>query len=142
MVVMLGDNIIGGSIVAPARKFEQQASGAKVLLTEVDNPQAYGVVELDGDRIVQFVEKPSDPPSNLAVTGIYLFDARAFDLIRSLERSERGELEVTDLNNAYRELGEMTYDILDGYWADCGESIDHYLRACNLVAQRGANRLD
>ncbi len=142
MVVMLGDNIIGGSIVAPVRKFEQQASGAKVLLSEVDNPQAYGVVELDGDRIVRFVEKPSDPPSNLAVTGIYLFDGRAFDLIRSLDRSERGELEVTDLNNAYRERGEMTYDILDGYWADCGESIDHYLQACNLVAQRGANRLD
>ena len=142
MVVMLGDNIIGGSIRAPAEDFRRQREGAKVLLAKVDNPQAYGVAELDGDRLVRFIEKPERPPSNLVVTGIYFYDGQAFDLIRSLERSTRGELEVTDLNNRYLELGQITYDIVDGYWADCGESIDHYLRACNLVAERGANRMD
>ena len=141
MVVILGDNIIGGNIVEPARRFEAQPRGAKVLLKEVENPSAYGVAELDGSRIARFVEKPTDPPSNLAVTGIYFYDAQAFSLIEQLDRSDRGELEVTDLNNAYLERGQMTHDVLDGYWADCGESIDHYLQACNLVAQHGANRL-
>lgn len=139
MVVILGDNIIGGNIIESARRFEAQARGAKVLLTEVGNPSAYGVAEFDGDKIVGFVEKPSKPPSNQAVTGIYFYDPSAFSMIDQLERSERGELEITDLNNAYLARGEMTYDILDGYWADCGESIDHYLDACNLVAKHGAN---
>ncbi len=142
MVVILGDNIIGGNILEPARKFMRQPRGAKVLLTEVENPQAYGVAEFDGARLVRFVEKPPEPASNLAVTGIYFYDEHVFELIEGLERSARGELEVTDLNNRYLERGEMTYDVMDGYWADCGESIDHYLRACNLVAERGANRLD
>ncbi len=142
MVVMLGDNIIGGNILAPAEDFRRQGTGAKVLLAKVDNPQAYGVAELDGDRLVRFIEKPERPPSNLAVTGIYFYDGQAFDLIRGLERSTRGELEVTDLNNRYLEMGQISYDIVDGYWADCGESIDHYLRACNLVAEHGANRMD
>lgn len=141
MVVILGDNIIGGNIIEPARRFETQERGAKVLLTQVDNPSAYGVATFDGDQIVGFVEKPSIPPSNQAVTGIYFYDASAFSMIDQLERSERGELEITDLNNAYLARGEMTYDILDGYWADCGESIDHYLAACNLVAKHGANRV-
>ncbi len=142
MLVILGDNIIGGNIIEAARRFEAQPSGAKVLLTEVENPQSYGVAELDGDRIVQFIEKPENPPSNLAVTGIYFYDENAFDLVRQLDRSARGELEVTDLNNAYLARGEMTHDLLQGYWADCGESIDHYLQACNLVAEQGANRTD
>lgn len=141
MVVILGDNIVGGNIVEPARRFKAQPRGAKVLLKEVENPSAYGVAELDGDRVVRFVEKPENPPSNLAVTGIYFYDARAFSLIEQLERSDRGELEVTDLNNAYLDRGEMTHDVLEGYWADCGESIDHYLQACNLVAKHGANRI-
>lgn len=141
MIVILGDNVIGGNIVEPARRFEAQPRGAKVLLKEVENPAAYGVAELDGDRVVRFVEKPKNPPSNLAVTGIYFYDAHAFSLIEQLERSDRGELEVTDLNNAYLERGEMTHDVLEGYWADCGESIDDYLQACNLVAKHGANRI-
>ena len=140
MVVILGDNVIGGNIVEATRRFASQPRGAKVLLKEVENPRAYGVAELEGDRVVRFIEKPQDPPSNLAVTGIYFYDAQAFSLIEQLERSDRGELEVTDLNNAYLERGEMTHDVLEGYWADCGESIDHYLRACNLVAEHGANR--
>jgi len=142
MIVILGDNIIGGNIVEAARHFEAQPSGAKVLLTEVENPQAYGVAEMEGNRVLRFIEKPDCPPSNLAVTGIYFYDELAFHLVRDLDRSSRGELEVTDLNNAYLERGEMTHDLLDGYWADCGESIDHYLKACTLVAEQGANRLD
>jgi len=142
MVVILGDNVIGGNIVEATRRFESQPRGAKVLLKEVENPTAYGVAELEGDRVVRFVEKPQNPPSNLAVTGIYFYDSQAFSLIEQLERSDRGELEVTDLNNAYLERGEMTHDVLEGYWADCGESIDHYLQACNLVAKHGANRTD
>ena len=141
MVVILGDNIIGGNIIESARRFETQERGAKVLLTHVNNPSAYGVAKFEGDQIVGFVEKPSIPPSNQAVTGIYFYDASAFSMIDQLERSGRGELEITDLNNAYLARGEMTYDILDGYWADCGESIDHYLDACNLVATHGANRV-
>jgi len=140
MVVILGDNVIGGNIVEPARRFAAQSRGAKVLLKQVENPTAYGVAELKGDRVVRFVEKPENPPSDLAVTGIYFYDAHAFSLIEQLERSDRGELEVTDLNNAYLERGEMSHDVLEGYWADCGESIDHYLQACNLVATHGANR--
>ena len=140
MVVILGDNVIGGNIVEPARRFAAQSRGAKVLLKQVGNPTAYGVAELKGDRVVRFVEKPENPPSDLAVTGIYFYDAHAFSLIEQLERSDRGELEVTDLNNAYLERGEMSHDVLEGYWADCGESIDHYLQACNLVATHGANR--
>ncbi len=142
MVVILGDNVIGGNIVEATRRFESQPRGAKVLLKEVENPRAYGVAKLEGDRVVRFVEKPQNPPSNLAVTGIYFYDSQAFSLIEQLERSDRGELEVTDLNNAYLERGEMTHDVLEGYWADCGESIDHYLQACNLVAKHGANRTD
>ena len=142
IVVILGDNVIGRSIVDPTRKFMQQPRGAKVLLTEVANPQAYGVAEFDGNNLSRFIEKPQHPQSNLAVTGIYFYDQYVFELIDSLERSDRGELEVTDLNNRYLERGEMTYDILEGYWADCGESIDHYLRACNLVAEHGANKID
>ena len=142
MVVILGDNVIGGNIVEATRRFESQPRGAKVLLKEVENPRAYGVAELEGDRVVRFVEKPQNPPSNLAVTGIYFYDSQAFSLIEQLVRSDRGELEVTDLNNAYLERGEMTHDVLEGYWADCGESIDHYLQACNLVAKHGANRTD
>ena len=142
MVVILGDNVIGGNIVEATRRFKSQPRGAKVLLKEVENPRAYGVAELEGDRVVRFVEKPQNPPSNLAVTGIYFYDSQAFSLIEQLERSDRGELEVTDLNNAYLERGEMTHDVLEGYWADCGESIDHYLQACNLVAKHGANRTD
>ena len=107
MVVILGDNVIGGNIVEPARRFAAQSRGAKVLLKQVENPTAYGVAELKGDRVVRFVEKPENPPSDLAVTGIYFYDAHAFSLIEQLERSDRGELEVTDLNNG-----------LPGAWRD------------------------
>ena len=141
MVVILGDNILGGNIITPTRNFQKQDRGAKVLLTESDSPQAYGVAVVENGQVVRFVEKPSKPLSNLVVTGIYFYDEQVFELVRSLDRSSRGELEVTDLNNRYLEMGQMTCDRLEGYWADCGESIDHYLRACNLVAEQGANKV-
>ena len=142
MVVILGDNVIGGNIVEPARRFESQARGAKVLLKEVEEPQRLRRCGTRRRPRCALRGEAQNPPSNLAVTGIYFYDAQAFSLIEQLERSDRGELEVTDLNNAYLERGEMTHDVLDGYWADCGESIDHYLQACNLVAKHGANRID
>ena len=92
-------------------------------------------------RIVDIEEKPERPKSNLAVTGIYMYDARVFDIVRTLEPSKRGELEITDVNNAYIQAGEMTFEYLEGWWADAGESIDFWLRANNLVKRDGANRM-
>jgi glucose-1-phosphate thymidylyltransferase len=141
VIVMLGDNVIEGNICAAVRDFEQQGKGAKILLKEVDNPKEYGVAELNGNRIVRIEEKPAEPKSNLAVIGIYLYDSEVFDIIKTLKPSRRNELEITDVNNAYIERGTMTYDILQGWWGDSGESIDALLRVSNLVAQTGANKV-
>ncbi len=141
VIVMLGDNVIEGNICAAVRDFEKQGRGAKILLKEVDNPREYGVAELSGDRIVRIEEKPAEPKSNLAVIGIYMYDSEVFDIIKTLKPSRRGELEITDVNNAYIERGTMTYDILQGWWGDSGESIDALLRVSNLVAKTGANKV-
>jgi len=138
--LILGDNIVEYTIREHVRRFRHQGQGAKILLYPVENPQAYGVAEMDGDRVVRIVEKPANPPSNLAVIGIYFYDARVFDIIRTLKPSARNELEITDVNNAYIEKGEMTADKITGWWADAGENIDFYLRACNTVARSGANK--
>jgi glucose-1-phosphate thymidylyltransferase len=138
--LILGDNIVQYSIRPYADRFRAQGRGAKILLAEVENPQSYGVAEMQGDRVVRIIEKPTHPPSNLAVIGVYFYDAQVFDIIRTLKPSTRNELEITDVNNAYIARGQMTADRITGFWADCGENIDFYLRACNLVAQYGANR--
>ncbi len=138
MVVFLGDNIIEGSIREAVEEFQRQKSGAKILLKEVENPQSYGVPEIVGNRIVRIEEKPQHPKSPFAVIGIYMYDSKVFDIIRTLAPSARGELEITDVNNAYIEAGEMTYEILEGWWADAGESIEALLKANNLVAQKRA----
>ena len=109
------------------------------MLTEVPKPEAYGVVELEGDRIVGIEEKPDNPKSNLIATGFYFYDAGVFRYVKELKPSGRGELEITDVNNQYVREGRMTYTVLDGFWADGGESIDSYLQAINLVADHGAN---
>lgn len=141
VVVFLGDNIIEGSIREAVNGFQKQKSGAKILLKEVENPQSYGVPEIVGDRIVRIEEKPRHPQSPFAVIGIYMYDSRVFDIIRTLPSSARGELEITDVNNAYIESGEMTYEIMEGWWADAGESIEALLKANNLVApQRAVER--
>ncbi|MCC6449778.1 MAG: NTP transferase domain-containing protein [Candidatus Aureabacteria bacterium] len=141
LVVMLGDNIIEGNIVETVEEFSRQEKGAKILLKEVDSPQEYGVAEIRDGKIVAIVEKPAKPISNYAVIGIYLYDAAVFDIVRTLEPSGRGELEITDVNNAYIAAGTMTYDILDGWWADAGASIDRLLKVNALVYESGANKM-
>jgi len=120
MVVILGDNVFSDSIAPYVESFRKQGKGAKILIQEVPDPKRYGVPELDGDRIVSIEEKPQEPKSNYAVTGIYMFDARVFDIIRTLKPSARGELEITDVNNAYIAANELKYDILKGWWTDAG----------------------
>ena len=112
-----------------------------MLLKRVPDPQRYGVAEVSGSRIVSIVEKPAAPKSDLAVTGIYFYDADVFSIIRTLRPSGRGELEITDVNNAYIQRGTMTADVLKGWWTDAG-TFDSLLRASNLVAESGANRQD
>ena len=138
--LILGDNILEYTIKESCRRFRHQGQGAKILLSEVANPKAYGVAEMDGDRVVKIVEKPKEPKSNWAVIGIYFYDNNVFDIVRTLKPSARNELEITDVNNAYIERGEMTADKVSGIWADAGENIDFYLKACNMIAQNGANK--
>ena len=140
--VILGDNIIEGNIQKAAGTFNGQKSGAKVLLKEVDEPQRFGVVRMDSNgHIVEIIEKPQKPPSRLAVTGIYFYDATVFKICRTLKPSARGELEVTDVNSAYLQRGALTYEVLEGWWSDAG-TFDSLYRATRLVAEGGANRTD
>jgi len=136
--VMLGDNIIQGNILKAANEYRQQGQGAKILLKRVPDPQRFGVPKLDGNRVLQIEEKPSQPKSEYAVVGIYMYDANVFDIIRTLKPSGRGELEITDVNNAYIARGDMTWDELDGWWSDAG-TFESLLHASNLVAKTGAN---
>jgi glucose-1-phosphate thymidylyltransferase len=140
VVVMLADNVFEYSVGGLVARFRASPRGACVVLAEVENPSAYGVAVFDGERLVRIVEKPAEAPSHWVVTGLYLYDARVFDMVKSLVPSGRGELEITDINNRYLELGSMRHESVKGYWADCGESVDMLLRANNLVAKLGANK--
>jgi len=135
--VVLGDNIIEKNIIAAARAYE---NGAKILLKEVKDPQRFGVPVFERDRIVRVEEKPKEPKSPFAVTGIYFYDQQVFDFIRTLKPSARGELEITDVNNAYIAQSQMTWNILDGWWTDAG-TFESLMNAANLVTQTGANKL-
>jgi glucose-1-phosphate thymidylyltransferase len=137
VVVILGDNLFEDSLAEPIRRFRHQGEGAKILLKEVDDPERFGVAELDGDRVVRIIEKPKDPPSRYAVTGVYMYDARVFDIIKTLKPSGRGELEITDVNNRYIEWGALTYEVLDGWWTDAG-TIESLYRANTLVRRARA----
>ncbi|HTY63268.1 MAG TPA: sugar phosphate nucleotidyltransferase [Acidobacteriota bacterium] len=137
--VILGDNIVEGSIAPYVENFRQQKSGARILLKEVSDPQRFGVPMIDGDRIVRIDEKPAKPASNFAVTGIYMYDAKVFEIIKTLKPSGRGELEITDVNNSYIHRGDMQYDIMDGWWTDAG-TFESLLRASNLVCQNAAKK--
>lgn len=139
--VVLGDNIIQGSIGEAAERFRKQDVGAHILLKEVPDAERFGVAEIAGDKIVGIEEKPRRPKSNYAVTGIYMFDASVFSKIKTLVPSHRGELEITDVNNAYIREGTMTFSFLDGWWTDAG-TFDSLLRAANLVAQSAAKEKD
>lgn len=141
IAVILGDNIIEGDIRAAVQGFERQEEGARILLKEVPDPENYGVPILDGNRIVRIEEKPLKPATNYAVIGIYMYDPTVFEVIRTLKPSGRGELEITDVNNAYVEAGTMTYDVLEGWWADAGASVDSYMDANNVVRRSGANKI-
>jgi len=118
MTVILGDNIFEASLAKAAQSWN--GNGAKILIKEVQDPQRYGVAELDGDRIIGIEEKPKNPKSNYCVTGIYMYDGGVFDVIKTLKPSGRGELEITDVNNHYISQGIMGYDMLDGWWTDAG----------------------
>ncbi|NOT96608.1 MAG: NTP transferase domain-containing protein, partial [Nitrospira sp.] len=118
--VILGDNIIEGNIARAADAFLKQQRGAKILLKDVKDPQRFGVPILEGDRVVKIEEKPANPRSSYAVTGMYFYDAQVFDIIKTLKPSGRGELEITDVNNAYIADGTLTWDILEGWWTDAG----------------------
>jgi len=133
--VMLGDNIIESSIAGYIENFKKQGDGARILLKEVPDPQRFGVAEIRGTQIVRIEEKPEIPISNYAVTGIYMYDAEVFDFVKGLKPSRRGELEITDVNNAYINKGKMSYDILDGWWTDAG-TFESLLHASNLVSKK------
>ena len=139
--VMLGDNIIEGNILAAAKAFRQQQQGAKILLKDVKDPQRFGVPVLEGKRVVRIEEKPANPQSTYAVTGVYFYDATVFDIIKTLKPSGRGELEITDVNNAYIAAGTLTWDVLDGWWTDAG-TIESLHLANQLVSRTGANKLE
>ena len=139
--VILGDNIIEGNIARAAGAFRQQGRGAKILLKEVPDPERFGVPVIEGGRVVRIEEKPKKPASRYAVTGIYMYDATVFDFIRKLEPSDRGELEITDVNNMYIQRGELTHDVLDGWWTDAG-TFGSLLHASNLVRETGANKTE
>jgi glucose-1-phosphate thymidylyltransferase len=120
LCVLLGDNIFQDSLDAQVQSFEDKGRGARILLREVTDPQRFGVAEVVGDQVVGIEEKPACPRSNLAVTGIYFYDAQVFDIIRTIRPSGRGELEITDVNNAYIRAQQMTFGMLQGWWTDAG----------------------
>jgi len=137
--VVLGDNLIEKNIRKAAKSFQNQTEGAKILLKEVPDPQRFGVPELVGERVVRIEEKPKVPKSKYAVIGIYFYDPQVFEFIRTLKPSDRGELEITDVNNWYIERNVMTWDVMEGWWTDAG-TLDSLIRASNLVRQSGANQ--
>ena len=134
IIVILGDNILEKGIGKAVAKYRQQEKGAKVLLKEVDDPERFGVAEIRDGKLVGIEEKPKRPKSRAIVTGVYMYDSQVFDIIRTLTPSGRGELEITDVNNAYLRKGELTYDILEGWWSDAG-TFDSLLRANHLAAE-------
>jgi len=131
-MVILGDNIFEGSVAAAAKAFSRKRHGAKIFLKEVPDVHRFGAAVFAGKRIVAIEEKPKWPKSHFAVTGLYMFDGSVFDIIRTLKPSRRGELEITDVNNAYIKRKDMTYDIIKGEWNDAG-TFDSLLRAANFV---------
>jgi glucose-1-phosphate thymidylyltransferase len=135
--VVLGDNILEKSIAPFVKKFRHQGAGAKILLREVEDPQRFGVPVIEDGRIVRIEEKPASPASHYAVIGAYMYDHRVFDIIKTLKPSRRGELEITDVNNAYIEEDDLSWDVIDGWWTDAG-TFESLLRASNLVADMRA----
>jgi len=136
IVVILGDNVLEQSIGDAVREFEKQERGAKIFLKEVPDPERFGVPHIKDGKVLKIDEKPKKPASQYAVIGVYMYDNQVFDIVKTLKPSARGELEITDVNNAYIEQGTMTYAIVDGWWADAGTSFDSLLKATRLVAEK------
>jgi glucose-1-phosphate thymidylyltransferase len=125
--VLLGDNIFADGLGDDVAAFEAQEAGARVFLKSVPDPGRYGVARVDGDKVTEIIEKPKDPPSDLAVTGIYFYDSEVFDIIRGLKPSARGEYEITDVNNAYIARGTMSFGRMKGWWTDAGTFPSYHL---------------
>ena len=136
--VILGDNIFQESIAPYVKAFGEQGKGARLLLKQVHDPQRYGVAETDGVRVTRIVEKPKEPKSDLAVVGVYFYDAEVFSVIRTLKPSARGELEITDVNNHYLRAGALQFDTLQGWWTDAG-TFESLAAANDLVLGRASN---
>lgn len=141
VLIVLGDNIIEKNIIKEKEEFEKQKEGAKILIKKVPHPSSFGVPELEGNKVIGIEEKPENPKTDYAVIGIYMYDSRVFDIIKTLERSDRGELEITDVNNAYIKDETMTCSVLDGWWIDAGSSPENLAKATQLVIKTGANNL-
>jgi len=131
--VILGDNIFQDELSGHAERFMAQKAGARIILKQVKDPQRFGVAEVAGDRVTNIVEKPKEPVSDLAVTGIYFYDDAVFDIIRTIRPSGRGELEITDVNNAYLQRGQMSFGTFQGWWSDAG-TFQSLAAAGDLVA--------
>ncbi len=143
VLVMLADNVFERSIRMAVENFERQERGGRIVLAHLPDPEHLrhlGVAELEGDRVLGIVEKPEEPQSEYAVTGVYFYDEAVWEVIPTLERSGRGELEITDVNNWYVEQGTMEYDVVEGFWGDAGESIDAYYEVNDFVRQNGVNK--
>ena len=141
IIVVLGDNILEHSIKSHVDRFRNQKSGARVLLKKVNDPERFGVAELNGKKIVSIEEKPKKAKSAYAVTGVYMYDEKVFEIIQTLKPSKRGELEITDVNNAYIQNKELEFDILKGWWTDSG-TFDSLLRANELVARKEKSNIN
>jgi glucose-1-phosphate thymidylyltransferase len=146
IVLMLADNLLERSLLDMVRTFAKEPAGARLLLSEMDDDahlRHLGVPVLDADgRIVGIVEKPADPPSRYAVTGVYCYEHSVYEVVRTLVPSGRGELEITDVNNHFVSGGAVAYDVLEGFWGDAGESLDAYRDVDAFVTANGANRID
>lgn len=139
--VVLGDNIIEGNIKKAVDDFKKQGGGAKILVKEVHDPERFGVATVKDGKVLKIVEKPKQPESNLAVIGIYMYDPSVFEICRTLKPSSRGELEITDVNNEYISRGNLTCDVLKGWWTDAG-TFESLYRSATLIREGGANRMD
>jgi glucose-1-phosphate thymidylyltransferase len=141
LCVILGDNIIQYNVTKAAADFRAQKKGAKIILKEVHDPERFGVAQIKGGKVQGILEKPKNPTSNLAVIGIYFYDPRVFQIIKTLVPSERGELEITDVNNWFIQDGSMSFEVLDGWWTDAG-TFESLHRASTLVKEGGANLME
>lgn len=135
VLVILGDNIFQSDLKGHVEKFKTQQSGARLLLKQVDDPTRFGVAEIKDDKVIGIEEKPKTPKTNFAVIGVYLYDAAVFDIIKTLKPSQRGELEVTDINNAYINKNSMSFDVIDGWWSDAG-TFESLQKVNDLISQQ------